>query len=417
MNDLVNSATATVDRPNWTPPASLADLRSAGAGRGPEFWSAVRACFQVAGGVAYLDNADYGPPPGLVLEVQERWQHQLSADPTTPMRVGELEAARDGIGRFIGASGDEIVLTRGATEGISLLLHGFGWQDGDEIVFDGGDHLAARSAFRTLERRFGVRAVDVGLDPRGALTDEQIVERYAGRFTPRSRLLFLSHVGAASGRRLPVRALADAARRNGIFTALDASGSFGALDYSIADLGVDYLAAPGHGWASAGHGTGFAYVRQEVQNLIWPTTGNFYDHRSDRPMAHSARRYDRNAGQKNVPFLLGFVTALEWQRTIGRAAIEKRIGELGDALRQGLEGLGHVELLSPGHGVPAGPALLFRVKGWDAVDVRGRIFRDADVRLGIVDGADGPLLRASPHIHNSDVDIGRALSALAKLAA
>ncbi len=400
-----------------TPLADVGTIAPAHHLRDAGFWDALRTQFLVAGGLAYLDNATYAPPPNLVLEAQERWQHQLSANPANPMRLGELEPVRTAIADVIDASEAEITLTRSTTEGFSLLLYGFDWHPGDEILFDGSDHPNIVAIVETLRARYGVRPVDVQIGDR-PLNDDAVVAHYAARLTPDTRLLVLSHVNGWTGRRLPVRRLADAAHANGTLVALDASQTFGALNLSVRDLDVDFAAAPGHKWALAGHGGGFAFFRQDAQRLIWPTVGGGYDPKSNSAFDHSARRLDRNAGQKNIPFLLGFGTAVAWQNAVGRSAIEARILELAAYLRHGLSVLPAVQLTAGAEGADAAsPLTTFSIHGRPAAEIQQLLLKEENVYLGLVGTGAGVRLRASPHVHNSRNDLDRAIWALGRLSA
>jgi len=331
------------------------------------------------------------------------------------MRLGELEPIRADIADAIGASQDEITLTRSTTEGFSLLLYGFDWHPGDEILFDGSDHPSVRSILETLERRYGVRGIDAGLgdDTPG---DDEIVARYEAKLTANTRLLLLSHVNGWNGQRLPVRRLADAAHAKGALIALDARQSFGALRLSVGDLGVDFLFAPGHKWASAGHGGGFAYFRHAIQPAVWPTVGGSYDPKSTSPFNQSARRLDLNAGQRNIPFLLGFGAAIQWQRAIGQRAIERRVLELSTYLREALSRLPAVRIA----GAPdltTSPLTLFSVEGHSARHIQNHLLVRENVHVGLIGEGAAAWLRASPHIHSSLNDIDRAIWALARVTA
>lgn len=396
--------------------ADIGDIPRQAGERDAAFWDRLRPQFTIGGGTAYLDNASYSPPPGLVLETQERWQHQLSANPANPMRLGELEPVRGDVAQVIGASENEITLTRSATDGFSLLLYGFDWHRGDEILYDRGDHPSIVGIIETLSARYGVRAVDAGMGGE-VLADAEIVSRYSASLTTSTRLMILSHINAWTGRRLPIRALAELAHANGTLVALDASQSFGALQFSVRDLGVDFAAAPGHKWAAAGHGGGFAYYRRDIQRLIWPTVGGGYDPKSTSIFDQSARRLDRNAGQKNIPFLLGFAAAVGWQNAVGRGSIETRLLELSAYLREAFAGLPAVRLLNGADDAAASPLTVFTVDGHGARDVQEQLLRRDNVRIGLIGEGANARLRASPHIHNSLNDIDRAVAALARLSA
>src|SRR5207248_11176723 len=119
-----------------------------------------------------------------------------------------------------------------------------------------GEHREARLVIQRLPKRLG--------DP-----DEVVDTVWAG-VTPRTRVLFLSHITSPTAVILPIAPLIARAREAGIWTVIDGAHAPGQIDVDLTALGVDFYGANCHKWMSSAKGAGFLYVRPEMQTLIEP---------------------------------------------------------------------------------------------------------------------------------------------------
>src|SRR6266566_5112698 len=147
----------------------------------------------------------------------------------------------------------------------------------------------------------------------------------AGRTTPRTRVLFFSHITTVTGVVLPAKELCALARSKGILSAVDGAHVVGMMRLNMHELGCDMYTSSPHKWLQAPKGSGFLYVRDEVIDRLWNTivTAGW-----DEPKLR-AERFQR-IGSSNVPSLWGMRAAVQMANQIGMERIERRHRQTAD---------------------------------------------------------------------------------------
>src|SRR5260370_10335312 len=143
--------------------------------------------------------------------------------------------------------------------------------------------------------------------------------------TPRTRVLFFSHISTVTGVVLPVKEICALARSKGILSAVDGAHAVGMMRLNVRELGCDMYASRSHKWLQAPKGSGLLYVRDEVIDRLWNTivTAGW-----DEPELR-AERFQR-IGSSNVPALWGMRAAMQLANQIGMEKIEKRHRKMAD---------------------------------------------------------------------------------------
>jgi isopenicillin-N epimerase len=125
----------------------------------------------------------------------------------------------------------------------------------------------------------------------------------------------------------PVKEIATLARSKGILTAFDGAHVTGMMPLNIHEIGCDMYTSSPHKWLQAPKGTGFLYIRPEVQDRVWNTIAT---EGWERPEI-KAERFQR-IGSSNVPMLAGLIAAIDLARQIGIDRIERRHRQLADRM-------------------------------------------------------------------------------------
>ena len=248
-------------------------------------WAAVREDFpvlhqQVHGHpLIYFDNAATTQKPRAVLEALRsyyerdnanvhRGLHELSSRATEA-----YEAARATVAQYIGAaSPDEIVFTRGTTEGINLVAQAWGGRflsRGDVILLTEMEHHSNLVPWQLLAERIGARLRFVPVRDDGTLALEQLEQL----LTPEVKLFAFTHVSNSLGTINPVAELCQKARNVGAVTVVDAAQSAGHLPLDVQELGCDFLAFSGHKMCGP-TASGALYGRAEILNAMPPWHGS-----------------------------------------------------------------------------------------------------------------------------------------------
>jgi len=152
----------------------------------------------------------------------------------------------------------------------------------------------------------------------------------------------------------PAAEFAEIARRHGALFLLDAAQSLGHLPIDVRKIPVDLLAAPGHKGLLGPLGTGVLYVAPGVEERLRSARQGGTGSRSedDRQPGELPDQYE--AGNLNVPGIVGLGAGVRWLEKRGWEEVRKHERQLTDRLLAGLSGIAGVEVYGP----PAGEGRL-----------------------------------------------------------
>ncbi|MGE0812076.1 MAG: aminotransferase class V-fold PLP-dependent enzyme [Vicinamibacterales bacterium] len=404
--------TLTAQAPKAPPRAlPLADLRPTGA-LDEAYWWKVRGQFNVVDGLTFMNNGTYGPTPRVVVESLAKYERELAEDPTDNYRNDGRDQVRSRMAAFVGASPDEIALTRSTSEGMNIFTRGLDWKTGDEVVFCTHEHGGGIQPLQQVEARYGVKLVRVEI-PSPPESVDQIVQIYERAMTPKTRLLMVSHMTYVTGLVSPIKELADLAHSKGALISVDGAHPLGMLDLNLAATGIDHYAAAGQKWLLAGTGTGVCYVRRSVQDRVWPLMGYADLKTANDPKASSygARKYELG-GQRNVPSFMAMADALDFHEAIGKKNVEARVRQLSTKLRAGLTSIPGVKMWTSEDPRFSAGLTLFSVYDIPMANVVKGIydFNHVWIRTMATGNLNG--VRAATHIYNRPEEVDMLLEAV-----
>ncbi|NEW38032.1 aminotransferase class V-fold PLP-dependent enzyme [Nocardia cyriacigeorgica] len=352
------------DRPRSDPPAPA--IIAAPVGRTPEdladdekFWAAVANQFPRTPRITNLENGYYGimsaPVRQAYLANTERLNESSSYLLRTTYKT-ELEDIRKKLAATAGAAVDEIALTRGGTEALQSLITGYNkLRPGDAVMYADLDYHSCQYAVDSLRGRRGVEIVTTTV-PEPA-THRSVLDHYSAalREHPRVKLMLLSHMNNRTGLVLPVREIVAMARQQGVDVIVDVAHSWGQLDFTIDDLGADFIGFSLHKWINAPLGTGFLYIRNQRLNDIDTAFGDqSYPADDIRARVHS--------GTVNAAAFLTITTALDAHSALGAPVKQARLQYLRDYWVQRVRDIPAVEILTPQDRAMYGAITSFRIR-------------------------------------------------------
>jgi isopenicillin-N epimerase len=288
------------------------------------YWAQLRKQFLIPQDEIYLNNGTVGSSPAPVLravfegyETTERMDQQDPED--YPIwGYASWNEFRDPLAEFVGCKRDEIALLRNATEANSYIANGIDMKPGDEVLMTDQEHPGGEHPWNLKAKRYGIVVKRVIL-PRPVKDTVQVLELFNEAITPRTRVIFFSHITTFSGVVLPAKEICALARSKGILSAVDGAHVVGMMRLNLHDLGCDMYSSSPHKWLQAPKGSGFLYVRDEVIDRLWNTiVTEGWDERQLR-----AERFQR-IGSSNVPSLWGLRASIKLANDIGMDRLENR---------------------------------------------------------------------------------------------
>lgn len=294
------------------------------------YWAELRKQFLIPGDEVYLNNGTVGSTPAPVLRaVFDGYASTERMDQVDPENYPiwgyePYNEYRDPLAAFIACNRDELALVRNATEANSYIANGIDMKAGDEVLMTDQEHPSGEQPWNLRARRYGVVIKKVTL-PKPVKSSAEVLTLFNDAITPRTRVMFFSHITTVTGVVLPAKELSALARSKGILSAVDGAHVPGMMPLNIHDIGCDMYSASPHKWLMAPKGSGFLYVRDEVIDQIWSTvTTDGWDNQKIR-----AERFQR-IGSSNVPSLMGLRASIQMANEIGMDRIEMRHRELAN---------------------------------------------------------------------------------------
>jgi len=294
------------------------------------YWSELRKQFLIPEDEVYLNNGTVGSSPAPVLRAifdgYNETEKMAQQDPEDYPIWGYAawNEFRDPLAAFVGCKRDELALLRNATEANSYIANGIDMKAGDEVLMTDQEHPGGEHPWNLRAKRYGVVVKKVTL-PKPVQNAAQVLNQFNDAITPRTRVMFFSHITTATGVVLPAKELCALARSKGILSAVDGAHVIGMMRLNVHELGCDMYSSSQHKWLLAPKGSGFLYVRDEVIDRLWNTIAT---EGWDDPKIR-AERFQR-IGSSNVPSLWGMRAAIRLADDIGMDRIERRHRQLCD---------------------------------------------------------------------------------------
>ena len=297
--------------------------------------------------LVYLDNAASSQVPQVVVERGSaylehehsnihRGVHYLSVKATTA-----YEGAREKVKRFINAQeSKECIFVRGATEGINLVMHGYGRKfigPGDEVIISAMEHHSNIVPWQMLCEEKNARLRVIPMNDAGEL----LIDAYEGLLNERTKFVALTHVSNSLGTINPIKEMIESAHKYGVPVLIDGAQSAPHMPVDVQDLDCDFYALSGHKMF-APTGSGIVYGKERLLEEMNPFQGGGDMIRSvtfeKTTYADLPNKFE--AGTPAIASQIGLGAAIDYLNGIGR---EQAMAHEEELLRYATERLSAIE--------------------------------------------------------------------------
>ena len=303
------------------------------------YWDELRKHFLFEEGIIMMNNGTVGPMPKPVFNTLIRCFKVQCTNPfdTYNFLPRKIEEVRHKLAQFIGASPDEVVITRNTTEGINFVVSGLDLGQGDEVILSTMEHPGGTHPWRLKAKRYGItiKEVPIGFPPKSV---DEFVASFEKEITLRTKVISISHTVYISGLISPIKELCKMAHDKGILVLADSAHGIGMLDLDMKEMGADFFATSPYKWMGAPTGVGVLFVRQDVQDNVWPTIAS-----SGWDTRKTARKFE-TLSQRADALTVALGEAIDFQNAIGKQKVERRIKALAGYLKRELKRIPGVHL-------------------------------------------------------------------------
>lgn len=276
----------------------------------------------------YLDSAATTHKPLCVLDAMRQFYTEQYA--TVHRSVYDFAAqatdryttVRQQIQKFLNAAlPEEIVFTKGTTEGINLVAHSFlraFAQAGDEVIISEMEHHSNMVPWQMVCAERGIHLKIIPMNDRGEL----IMDGFDALLTDRTRLVSVAHIANATGTLNPVEQIIEKAHGRGAKVLIDGAQSIAHLEVDVQKLGADFYVFSGHK-AYGPTGVGVLYGKRSLLEKMPPYQGggDMIDEVTleGATFQHPPLKFE--AGTPPIVEVIGLGAALLFIESIGRPLI------------------------------------------------------------------------------------------------
>lgn len=325
-------------------------------------WNRIRTDFpildqQVHGNpLVYFDSAASSQKPRQVIEALSRYYERDNANVhrglhELSMRATDaFEAARTKVARFIGAAREEeVIFTRGTTEGINLVAQTWAAQflkPGDAILLTGMEHHSNLVPWQLAAKRCGAVLRHVPVLDDGTLDLEAFERLLDGQV----KLFACVHISNSLGTINPVRDLVAKARAQGAVTLVDGAQAVGHVPVDVQAIGCDFYAFSGHKMC-APTGIGALYGRYALLEQMepWHGGGEMINSVTLETSTYKAPPARFEAGTPDIAGVVGLGAAIDYLETLGVPAIQAHCEAITQYAYGRLAELPGLRILGPRH--------------------------------------------------------------------
>src|SRR5260221_6811024 len=228
--------------------------------------------------LVYLDNAAPSQVPQLVIERGSQYLKQQQSNIhwgvhcLSMKATNAYEGAREKVKRFVNAADvKECIFVRGATEGINLVMHGYGRKfvgAGDEVIISAMEHHSNIVPWQMLCEEKNAKLRVIPMNDAGEL----LMDEYDALLNERTRLVAVTHVSNSLGTINPIKEIVERAHKYGVPVLVDGAQAAPHMPVDVQDLDCDFYALSGHKMF-APTGSGVVYGKAALLEQMNPFQG------------------------------------------------------------------------------------------------------------------------------------------------
>jgi cysteine desulfurase/selenocysteine lyase len=274
--------------------------------------------------LVYLDNAATTQKPKAVIETQQRYYEQYNSNIHRGLHLlsekatAAYEGVREKAAKFLNAADPkEIIFTKGTTDGINLVAQSWGRKNlaqDDEVILTQMEHHSNIVPWQLIcdEKKANVKVATI--NDAGELMMEELFRL----FSPKTKLLALTHVSNALGTVNPIKEIVKFAHERGVKVLVDGAQAVSHMSVDVRGLDCDFYALSGHKLYGP-TGVGILYGKYALLEAMPPYQGggDMISSVTFEKTLFKKPPYRFEAGTPNIAGVIGLGAALDFVTAIG----------------------------------------------------------------------------------------------------
>ncbi|PYP42422.1 MAG: aminotransferase V [Gemmatimonadetes bacterium] len=374
-------------------PAALADDEA--------YWTEIQRAFDTDRTMVNLNNGGCSPAPTHVLEQMIRdlkFSNELPVYNMWAVLEPRLESVRRDLARDFGCDGEEMAITRNASEANEIMIFGLDLKPGDEVIVTNQNYPRMLTSWRQRARRDGIVVKEVSFKVPPP-SQQYLVDQFKAAITPRTKVIEVTHITNLTGQIMPVKELMDLARPLGVEVFVDGAHAYAHFPFTRDQIAADFYGTSLHKWLLCPVGAGFLYVRKEKQKKLWALMA------SPPEMDENIRKYEE-IGTHPAANHNAIAVALAFHPSIGADRKVARLRWLRDRwAKRLLAESDRVHVLTPLDSPYSGAICLFSVTGMDMGKLGGWLMDKYRIVTTPIAHPEFTGMRITPNVYNTPDEV------------
>ena len=369
----------------------------------------LRDFFLLDPSVIFLNHGSFGACPKPVMEVYQEWQYRLERQPVSFLGR-ELTAfdqqARQALGEYLHTAADNLVFIPNATHGVNIIARSVTLKPGDEILTTNHEYGACDYTWEFICQKTGATYIHQSI-ALPARSQEEMANQFWQGVTPRTKIIYLSHITSPTALSLPVDAICARARKVGILTLVDGAHAPGQVDLDLEAIGADWYTGNCHKWMLSPKGAGFLYSRPDVQRYIEPLVVSWGYHSTALTTTGSQfLDYLNWTGTKDPAASLAVPAAIQFMQEHHWAVVR---GECHNLLKLAIQRICSLVEMEPLY--PLDSALYYQMgiaplpPDIDISILKTRLYEDYHIEIPLIEWCGHKFVRISVQGYNTQDDL------------
>jgi len=302
--------------------------------------------------ITYLDSAASAQKPKCVIEsIKQTYENNYANVHRGIYKLSQIatekyEEARSKVAKFINADSiEEIIFTRGATEGINLIASCLAnkiIKADDEIMISTLEHHSNIIPWQIAAKKTGAKIIEVKPDQDGNIFIEEIKKLISNK----TKVIALPHVTNSIGSILAIEEICEEAKKFGIITVIDGCQATPHISVNVKKIDADFYVFSGHKLYGPS-GIGVLYGRKDMLDTLDPyqTGGEMIDYVSIQESTYTNLPNKFEAGTPNIVGAIGLGKAIDFVSEIGMDTIKDHSKNITNYLFEEFKKIDFIEII------------------------------------------------------------------------
>jgi isopenicillin-N epimerase len=371
--------------------------------------------------MTFLNHGSFGACPRAVFDAYQRWERELERQPVEFLARRShllLRDAREALASYLRANVDDLVFVPNATTAVNAIARSLPLSPGDEVLGTDHEYGACDNVWQHVCAKAGARYIRKAV-PLPLGSGAEVADAIWAGVTPKTKVLFVSHITSTTAVRFPVPELCRRARAAGILTVVDGAHAPGQIDLDVGAMDADAYVGNCHKWMCAPKGAGFMVLKPHLHEVVDATViswgygdvvghVDFEAYVGDSPLL---RRHQWQ-GTRDIAAYLAVPNAIEWLRAHDWESVRARCHDRAVAFRARMNRRTGLPPICPDDALGQMAATGWPSDVMAAEALKTHLWDAHRIEVPITTHGSNVFVRVSVQGYNTDEDLDRLFDAL-----